>query len=273
MPELVYAVGMLKDEEDVAYGVITHLAGEGINGILVADNDSTDGTRAELERAKADLAASDNFEEAHCQIEIMGDHEIGYFQSRKMTHLAERAGSRGATWIVPFDADELWHAQEHIATYLRSVPQDVGVVTAELFNHFTTALDADGGTPFERMVWRQPHSGALPKVAFRWNRDTVIHQGNHGVSGAKGGTWPGLQIRHFPYRSFEHFVTKARNGAAAYAATDLPQSEGAHWRGYGEILERHGEGALREVYDRYFSFLSPVDEGMVRDPAPYRRWR
>lgn len=268
----IYAVGMMKDEEDVAYGVIAHLAGEGIDGILVADNGSTDSTRAELERVKADMAASSKYEEANCRIEILEDPEVGYYQSRKITALAAQAAERGATWIVPFDADELWVSADRVAVYLRSVPQDVAVVTAELFNHFVTALDIDGETPFERMVWRQNIPGTLPKVAVRWNPNVVIQQGNHSVIGARGGTWPGLQIRHFPYRSWEHFRRKAINGAAAYAATDLAPTEGAHWRGYGEILERHGEDALREVFDRYYSFVSPVDEHMVRDPAPYRRW-
>lgn len=267
----VWGVTMMKDEEDVAYGVIAHMACE-LDGIIVADNNSTDNTRLELQRAKDELARSGHALESVCQIEIVDDPEVGYYQSRKMTDLARRAVSYGADWIVPFDADEIWTAEHQIAKTLKEMPGHISVVTAALYNHFCTALDREQGTPFERIVWRQKQPGVLPKVAFRWASTATILQGNHAVVGTAGDTVGGLEIRHFPYRSWEHFRRKAINGAAAYAATDLSEHEGAHWRGYGQILERHGDEALREVYDRYYSFLSPVDEGMVLDPAPYRRW-
>jgi hypothetical protein len=120
---------------------------------------------------------------------------------------------------------------------------------------------------------RQPHRAPLPKVAFRWQDGAVIHQGNHGVTlPTAASSVGGLEVRHFPYRSVEQFVRKARNGAAAYAATDLPVDVGAHWRSYGELLERYGEEVLHDVFRRHFWFLSPADAGMVLDPAPYCRW-
>jgi hypothetical protein len=116
-------------------------------------------------------------------------------------------------------------------------------------------------------------------VAFRWHPDAVIHQGNHDVTlpeyefARSGGEFVAMQVRHFPYRSPEQMVRKARNGAAAYAATDLPAEQGAHWRSYGDLIDRYGEEALHDVYRQHFWFLSPVDAGLVCDPAPYLRWR
>lgn len=253
----------MKDEVDVAYHTVIHLAEEACDGIIVADNNSTDGTREELERAKHD---------APCPVYIEDDPEVGYYQSAKMTRLAGLAADRGASWIVPFDADEIWYAEHAIGDVLRSFGQQIGVAHAALYNHFRTGLDLEVPIPFQSMIWRQPDPGALPKVAFRYQRSITIHQGNHGVDGTRGSTIGGLEIRHFPYRSWDHFKRKAENGARAYAATDMDHTQGAHWRGYGQILERHGEGALKEVYDRYFEFLSPVNEGMVEDPAPFRRF-
>lgn len=261
-----WAVGMFKDEEDVAYHVLMHMAEEGMNGILVADNLSTDGTRQELERAKQDLRST-------CSVIIVDDNDPAYFQSRKMTVLAEHAASQGADWIIPFDADEIWYVRgDRIAVELRKVSKNIGVVSASLYNHFSTSIDTMSPNPFQSLVWRQKDPGELPKVCFRWNPDVVVGQGNHRVENGGKMTSIGLEIRHFPYRSLDHFIRKARNGAAAYAATDLPDAEGAHWRSYGQLLERHGEEALREVYEKWFHFLSPVDEGMVLDPAPFRRW-
>lgn len=265
--EQVWAVSMMKDEEDLAYEVVVHLAEEGCDGIIVADNCSTDRTREMLDKAHEALAGSP------CQVIVVDDPEVGYYQSRKMSELAAMARYAGADWIVPFDADEVWYAETRLADFLRGLAPNVGVVEATMWNHYRTGLDGPELEPFESMVWRHPEKGALPKVAFRSENGAVIRQGNHGVDGVSGYRVDGLQIRHFPYRSWEHFRRKAINGALAYADTDLPDDQGAHWRGYGQILERHGDDALREVYDRYFHFLSPVNEGMLLDPAPYRRFR
>lgn len=262
----VWAVGMMRDEQDVAYAVLDHLANEAVDGIVVADNRSTDGTRDELERAATDLPVP---------VVIIDDREVGYRQSEKMTVLAALAAQRGATWIVPFDADELWLARtHHLGETLRRLPEPYTTVPAVLLNHFCTALDGTDPNPFVSMQWRKSDPGVLPKVAFRWQPGAVIHQGNHGVTLPDPGiTLPGeLAVRHFPYRSAEHFVRKARNGLEAYRATDLPYDQGAHWRSYGEILERHGEQACADVFREHFWYLSPIDGGMVHDPAPFKRW-
>jgi glycosyltransferase involved in cell wall biosynthesis len=234
----IYAVSMFKDEADIAYDSIRHLVSEGVDGIIVADNNSTDGTWAELEKAAAHFS---------CDIQLIHDPEVGYYQSRKMTDLARMAAGRGAQWIIPFDADEIWHGDVPLGQLLAIQPDDVTVAEATLWNYYRT-------------------------VAFRWNENAVVQQGNHGVDGVEGLRLPLLNVRHFPYRSFRHFVKKARNGARAYAATDLPDYQGAHWRGYGSILENGGEDALREVFDTYFSFATPSEAGLVRDPAPFCRW-
>lgn len=263
----VWAVCMMKDEQDVAYDVLANMADEGVAGIIVADNQSSDDTRGELERAQRDLP---------CRVEILDDHEAGYYQSRKMTHLAASAARLGAEWIVPFDADELWFShEERLSVVLDNLDPDVGVVNALLFNHFATALDLTDGAVFDRLVYRQRDAMALPKVCFRWRNDAAIGQGNHSVSFKGGGVLvgdAGLEVRHFPYRSPEHFIRKARNGAAAYAATDLPEHQGAHWRQYGELLERYGEDALLDVWEQWYWFLSPTDSDLVLDPAPFLRW-
>lgn len=263
----VWGITMVKDEEDVIYHTLIHMAEEGLDGIIVADNMSTDKTMSEIKKAKRVLKGSP------CQIVIVEDKEVGYYQSRKMTELASQAHEFGAEWIVPFDADELFYAGDTVANFLKSLPDHINVVHADLYNHFATALDPAGLIPFQNMGWRQPQKGALPKVAFRWHEKAVIGQGNHSVNIPGEQVVRGLEIRHFPYRSWEHFKRKAINGAAAYNVTDLPQNMGGHWRSYGQLIESQGEAKVRhEVFERYFWFFSPVDNGMIHDPAPFRRW-
>lgn len=267
----VWAVTMVKDEQDIIFHSILHMAEEGVDGIIIADNVSTDTTRSELERVERTLAGSP------CKIMILDDTEKAYYQSKKMTHLARLAADGyGADWIIPFDADELWYSHHGKVSDVISQADDQGatILHAPLFNHFPTALDPGEKIPFQSIIYRQKERGALPKVAFKWTDGAVIAQGNHSVSGVQGDAMRGiLELRHFPYRSWNQFLSKVYNGSKAYAATNLPADMGAHWRGYADIINKFGEQALREnVFERYFWFYSPLDNGLMLDPAPFRRW-
>jgi hypothetical protein len=253
-------ISMIRDEADVIEGTLRHMADE-VDHLIVADNLSSDGTRDTLDRLAAELPLT-----------VVDDPDPAYHQSAKMSRLAEQAAEMGAMWIVPFDADELWIAPQRIRATLDGL--DCQVVEAVLFNHLCTAIDPGGADPFVTMQWRHREPGALPKVAFRWEPGAVIHQGNHGVTLPSAGTRKQvLEIRHFPARSADQFATKAVNGAQAYRHTSLPESEGAHWRAYGRIYEQFGRQGLENVFRQHWWYLSPVDAGLVYDPAPYRRWQ
>lgn len=260
----VWAVMMVKDESDVIDQTIMHLFNSGIDGLVVADNRSTDGTRAQI----ASLAR-------HFNIALIDDDEIGYYQSRKITRLAGLAARFGAAWIIPVDADEIWYSLSdlNLADELRACPGDV--ISVPMWNHFCTLSDRPEGSPFERLVYRQEARNPLNKVAFRWCHERTIAAGNHHVLNASGQVIESAQyliaIRHFPYRSARQFVNKARNGLAAYqAAPDLPESLGSHWRMYGQTLIDHGEEALIAHFQKHFFYHSPQREGMVYDPAPLK---
>ncbi len=261
----VYAVSMVKNERDVIEAVVRHMVAE-VDALIIADNGSTDGTREILDRLAAELPLT-----------VVDDPEPAYYQSRKMTALAEHAAAAGAVWIVPVDADEIPYSPDGP---IREVLPEVRarVVRMDLYNHLRTALDEPADCPFEAMVWRQREPGALPKVAFRWEPGAIIEQGNHGVqlpSEAELFQDPAvgvLEVRHFPVRSAEHLILKARQGGEAYeAAPDLAEDQGAHWRSWKRILDRDGEDALRAVYAEHWWYRSPVDAGLIYDPAPLRR--
>lgn len=259
----VFGVTMVKNENDVIMGTMLHMAAE-VDHIIVADNGSDDGTRCTLATLAEELPLT-----------IVYDDEPAYYQSVKMTALAARAAQEGATWIVPFDADELWNAgggQHRIRDVLPGLPDDITVASAPLLNHLRTAVDEDDPDPFRSMVWRARDPAPLPKVAFRWEDKAVIHQGNHAVSLPSGGlVIPALEVRHFPARSQDQWIRKGLQGAAAYALTDLPQEQGAHWRSYQRIHDLYGREALEAAFAEHWFYRSPADAGLVLDPAPYRR--
>jgi glycosyltransferase involved in cell wall biosynthesis len=260
------AIMMVKDEADIIGTTVEHLKGH-VDAIIVADNGSTDGTREIL----------DGYDDGHA-LYVLEDNEIGYFQSAKMTALADRARRDGHEWVLPCDADEIWHSCEvprPIRETLASVAANVGTVSASLYDHVTTGpISTPTDDPVRRMVWRRREAAPLPKVCARLLPGIVLEQGNHGAH------FPGrmalsrhtcLAVRHFPYRSLQQFVSKVRNGAAAYAATDLPWSMGQHWREYGGHLERGGPAAISEIYETWFHVMLPEnDETLIMDPAPVR---
>lgn len=264
-----FAISMVKDEADIIASTVGHMLGQ-VDHVIVADNGSTDGTRDIL----LDLG-----------VEVLDDPDPAYTQAAKMTALAGLARERSARWVIPFDADEWWFSPDgRIADVLgQRWLRNTYVAVAALWDHVPTALDdLDETDPVARMRWRWTNRSALHKVGCQARPDLRIEQGNHNARYdreplvAEGL----LQIRHFPYRSPEQFIRKVRNGAAAYAASDLPETMGGHWRAYGRILAEHGEQVLLdEVYRRWFFRTDPttptVVEGeplpeLVEDPVPCR---
>lgn len=257
----VAAVSMVKDEADIIAITVRHML-EQVDFVVVADNGSTDGSREALE----DLHAED--------LIILEDPDPAYYQSRKMTQLAAYAGSddnfwgHGADWIVPFDADERWYSPHgRIADVLSEC--DTATAPAALYDHVATGIDPDDDNPVARIGWRRREPVPLPKVACRPRLPVTIEQGNHGAWYPFGETRDLLVVRHYPYRSAEQFVRKARNGAAAYKATDLPDHIGAHWRQYGAILDAHGEQAVEDIFREWYWTADPTtDPSLIFDPCP-----
>lgn len=213
----IWGIAMVRNEADVLEDTLAQLASQGVDRILCVDNGSTDATRDVLASAARDLPV------------IVGhDSWTAFEQSAKMTVLADAARRAGATWVLPFDADERWMGQGgSIADVLRSTAAPI--VVAELVNAFPDPLQ-DG-------AWRlDPTAHHDPKMAFRPVRGTVIGMGNHRVM-RPGDIVPGLGIVHLPWRSFEQFRAKVEHGSRALAAADLNVDAGWHWRHLGAMDE------------------------------------
>jgi hypothetical protein len=180
-----------------------------------------------------------------------------------------------ATWIIPFDADEVWSSfytplKDHF-----SDDSDWQVEFATLYDHVVTADDDDTiDDPINRIRYRRTIAAPLPKVAFRPLPGFVIEMGNHGVrypGGVGTLTDSGIVIHHYPYRSGGQMARKARNGAAAYKAAGdrVPAGAGQHWRDYGRFLEEKGIEAIDEIFHTWFYSSDPTsDPLLIDDPCP-----
>lgn len=255
----VCAVMMARDEADIIEATLRHLRAN-VDACILLDNASTDETPAIVWGLIEEWG--DDWLTYHL------DEDIAYYQSRKTTRLAMQAMKAGHQWVLPVDADEIVYANGRtVADLLSGIAPDVMVVISELFNHLATALDdPNEANPIKRLGWRQRGAGALPKVCARLRPDLVITQGNHGAKfQGTGLRAPGLVTRHFSWRSPEQYLRKIRNGQAAYAATNLPDSMGAHWR----MFEHATDEAILEHFHSWFFSRDPyADDTLIFDPAP-----
>lgn len=256
----VTGISCIKNEVDVVRTTIEHMLTQ-VDQVLVMDNGSTDGTYEILR----EIASQDN------RLTVRRNESEAYHQDLYMTDLAQRAMRSGASWVVPFDADEIWYIPDgRLGNLLVNIPSNVGIVSAKLYNHYRTDEDLDDPDPMKSMVWRESKPGALPKVVCRCRPSLKIDHGNHSASYeflTHVEPYP-IEIRHFPYRSGEQMVKKSVQGAAGLNNAELDESIGAHWRGYANMVEVAGPEALHNWFKQHFYFENPSENGMVFDPAP-----
>lgn len=236
----VIGVTMVRDEADIIDTTIRHMVAH-VDHIIVADNLSTDDTPKILRRLVDD----------GLPVTVQQDDNPAHQQGAKITGLAHQAARMGATWVVPFDADELWYPLQGatIKEALSALPVQVDVVAAPGFDHLGPALSP------RRRRQHQP----LPKVAFRARLDTRVGEGNHAVHPCHQPVEGVLAFRHFQYRSLEQMTRKVRQGTAALNAAEVPDDTGAHWKAGAALNDDELEAVWAGLC---------FEPGLVYDPAP-----
>lgn len=256
----VWGVTVVKNEEDIIEVTVRHLLAQGLDHIIVADNGSTDGTPAIL----AALAVQDE------RVTVAIDREPAHHQSEKMTYLAHLAWRRGAEWILPFDADELFFARGGlVADQLRA--SDAAIMHAH-FHHMVTTEPTRAVDESTQFVLDA--TAAFPgKVAARSHPLLEIIPGNHSASRV-GAQVQGLFIAHALYRHPDQVARKFRQGMKAVESGKVTMA-GEHWaRG-----SRLDDTAIMDVWDRISHglpderILFEANGPMVRvRPLSWRTW-
>lgn len=221
----IWGIAMVKNEADIIEITAKHLLAEGVIQLLIADNGSTDGTLEILRQLAQTLPVT-----------ILSDNEPAYYQAEKMTWLADQAYQHGATWVIPFDADELWFGlNRNLAQTLER--SSSSYMSATLYNQF----------PQENGAWLTdivPHPDG--KVCFKPDGVLSLNMGNHSVAGALLPADGQIAILHRPWRSFEQFEHKVRQGAKSLELANLPAEKGWHWRALNEL----SVSELQEIWIR-----------------------
>lgn len=233
---------MVKNEADIIGETIANLFAQGVDHIVVADNGSADGTIGVL---------------GSTAVHLLSDPIVEYWQGEKMSHLARVATRMGASWIVPFDADELWKGTSgrSVADVLRS--SSASVVRAEWWD-FVPLSEGEANSHAQRFPFRLPRPNSHVKVAFRANWLARIAIGNHSVAIPDPTVEDGLRIAHYRWRSPEQMIQKARDGTAAARKAGVSLESLPNWSTLEESDASDAASTLRQLVET---------ENLVRDPA------
>jgi Glycosyl transferase family 2 len=180
----------VKDEIDIVELVVRHTLAEGLDRLFFTDHMSTDGTWELLQEMALTMP-----------IDLGRNEDPVFHQAAQMNMLAEIAMGAGADWIVPFDADEFFYANnETVAEALNRMPAEC----LKLYCHSWRYLDFNRRDPVHQRA----------KVIFRALPGACLVAGNHDVT-LLGGVWDIVNVAHLQYRSREQFIAKI-NGLTAY---------------------------------------------------------
>jgi hypothetical protein len=261
---MVFGITRSLNESDIIRGSLLRMLTQ-VDHIYIGDGTSTDGTREEIERLIDD----------GLPITLFDDTALNFEQRDVMTNYAHMARGHGATFVVPFDIDEVWHADEGtIRERLLELPDTILTVTARLLTHcVTSADDPEDPDPLSSMRWRSVEMLPLPKIACRALPSLHIDHGNHGAwydgvrdVPAVNGV---LAARHFPYRSPGQFIKRVKHAWPMLRDSGLPETHGAHMWAYGRHYEEFGEEGLARWFMNGMYFEDPhSNPDLVCDPAP-----
>jgi glycosyltransferase involved in cell wall biosynthesis len=237
MSARVFGISMVRNEADIiALNVLHHLS-LGLDGYLIIDNGSSDGTDRVLQKLATDK-----------RVRWSKDNSP-YQQSEFITQLAREVFKCGGDWVVPIDADEFWHIPQgsfkavltastagalcvQVVNFIQRVEQKYPSPDALLFMT-RRALHPVG--PIERcrelVESRQIAYVEMmypPKWISRASAQIKIAAGNHDVSGVDGPHEDTSQIviLHAPLRSRATLNSKADHGRRVEQISHDPES---HW--------------------------------------------
>ena len=235
---------LVRDEADIVGDHLAFHLASGVDFVIAADNESTDGTTEILERYARDGRL----------------HRIGlpdpFSQVEVVTQMARLATTRfGADWVINSDADEFWWPRAGtLKEVLRAVPRRFGSVRG-MWRNFVPRPD---GTAWfaERLTVRsqRPVDELHPlnthtKTIHRGASDVEVGGGNHDAIG-RGleplyGWYP-IDVLHFPIRSFAQFERKFMRWWQI-TSVDGEATNPFH----NQVRDAHREGRLRPMYETY----------------------
>ena len=246
---------LVRDEEDIIEDNILFHLRQGVDAFVISDNASTDGTKDILNKLVRNHP-----------IHVINRPDGEYLQSEWMTEMAQIAYKMfNANWVINNDADEFWMPRNgNIKSHLSCKDTVVAVPRGNM-------LIPDQGKDYYESTWMVTSPIAYPretqadasaqmslllvsigkKVIVNPRGRFKVKGGNHDASHIYKSLGSRVEnnifIYHFPIRSYEKFVTNAKQGAALLK--NNPDARmGNHLRRWAKMWE---VGTLEEEYERF----------------------
>lgn len=252
-PRLIMTL-LVKNEEAMLERNLHFHKQMGVDGFIVTDNNSSDGTMRILEKYK----------QKGWILEIIEEQATGYEQKRWVDRMVEKAKcDYKADWVINADADEFWYARsgnlKNELSKTRSnvvrcpwqnmFPED-GIPFWQWKHHVVPVPDY---TPYDLSPYAI-YERRNKKVAHRADGYIQISMGNHKVAMFPRRTvWSkDIVIYHFTIRGRQQFIDKMVQGGR-----ELEKHEGKHggrhWRYFYELYK---QGKLEAEYERVIGLNS-----------------
>jgi hypothetical protein len=236
----IIGVAIVKDESELIEYTIRNLLAHGIDRILIIDHASRDGTSEILSSLASETG----------RLEVERKEETVFRQEVWSNELIARAGKKyGATWIVPFDADEIFIplTQPTIAEELRAVESGVFIVSS-----FAHANLSQRATDAQCM-----------KCIFSWIEGCTINKGAHSVRGHVGPIMcDKIKIAERRYLNSAHFIKKVRKHIASRDA-NLPSHSGLQY----QLLRNKTDMQLENEYEKMVRACSVITDPIQISPV------
>ncbi len=276
----LYGASMVRNEADVIEAFVRHNLAV-LDGLVIVDNGSLDGTSEILARLKAE----------GLPLRVVPDPEPAYWQSATMTGLAREALAQdNADFVFALDADEFLKLETRatLERALSEVPAGAHAVI-DWLTYVPDSFDSDPGTFGPGHLWwrLKTERHGLFKVAvgrglLEHPADAVV-MGNHGVqSPGETRARPHAHLRrgavavaHCPVRSRPQLEAKIILGHLALLASRQQDHRlSHHWRElYAELCAGASlsEERLREIACNYGLPMKlwqpPAATELVEDPV------
>ena len=250
----------------------------GVDMAIITDNGSVDGT---YELCKSYLNNG--------VVEIIQEPPNVWNQDVFVSRMANLASSKyKADWVIHSDADEFFVTREHrdLKAALADIPREFSIVSLIRHNFVPIANNYTAFSPKlfpyrKRISLNSKGQPLPPKVIHRSSTNIWVATGNHSVKGddlSEVIKDTGIEVLHFPHRSYDQFKSKVRNLASGYEKSKKYMGDQLKYE-CGLLLK----GELKIVFDKLFfgdkklsealadSFL--VEDNFLSTLRPFSNWK